>query len=157
MPQWDFLHFLRENGKRFASLKVLMMLIATDLIWSGANVAGVKANTPDGPVDIRADLTIGCDGRHSMVRERADLAVEEIGAPIDVLWFRAASRPMRNESVFARIDTGKMMVTFDRGDYWQLRLCHRQGTIRGGQGGRARRLRDNIVGMAPILKSGMAM
>ena len=73
MPQWDFLNFLRESGKRFASLKVMMNADATDLIWSGDTVAGVKVNTPDGPVEIRADLTIGCDGRHSVVRERANL------------------------------------------------------------------------------------
>ena len=89
MPQWDFLNFLRESGKRFSSLKVMMNADATDLIWSGDTVAGVKATTPEGPVEIRADLTIGCDGRHSTVRERARLEVEEIGAPMDVLWFRA--------------------------------------------------------------------
>src|ERR1700722_20019353 len=83
MPQWDFLNFLRESGKRFASLKVMMNADATDLIWSGDTVAGVKVNTPDGPVEIRADLTIGCDGRHSVVRERANLEREEIGAPMD--------------------------------------------------------------------------
>ena len=76
MPQWDFLNFLRESGKRFASLKVMMNADATDLIWSGDRVTGVMANTPEGPVDIGADLTIGCDGRHSIVRERANLEVE---------------------------------------------------------------------------------
>src|SRR5882757_9066702 len=100
MPQWDFLNFLRQSGKRYPSLKVMMNADATDLIWSGDTVAGVKAKTPDGPVDIRADLTIGCDGRHSMVRERANLAVEEIGAPMDVLWFRAGKSANENDSVF---------------------------------------------------------
>src|SRR3954462_7700241 len=71
MPQWDFLNFLRESGKRFGSLEVMMSANATDLIRSGDAVAGVKADTPGGPVEIRAALTIGCDGRHSMVREKA--------------------------------------------------------------------------------------
>ena len=92
MPQWDFLNFLRESGKRFASLKVMMDADATDLIRSGDAVVGVRADTPEGPVEIRADLTIGCDGRHSIVRQRANLEVEEIGAPMDVLWFRAGRR-----------------------------------------------------------------
>src|SRR5438128_373404 len=89
MPQWDFLNFLREQGRRFGSLKVMMSANATDLIWSGDRVAGVRAGTPEGEIEIRADLTVACDGRHSTVREKAGLEIEEIGAPIDVLWFRA--------------------------------------------------------------------
>src|SRR5580693_2351553 len=119
MPQWDFLNFLRENGKKFSSLKVMMNAEATDLIWSGDTVAGVKATTPDGPVEIHADLTIGCDGRHSVVRERAKLELIELGAPMDVLWFRAGKREGETENLFARVEAGKMMVIFDRGDYWQ--------------------------------------
>src|ERR1700710_1587959 len=87
MPQWDFLNFLRESGKRYPSLKVMMNSDAPDLIWSGDTVAGVKADTPEGPLEIRADLTIGCDGRHSVVRDKARLEVIELGAPMDVLWF----------------------------------------------------------------------
>src|ERR1700759_1728741 len=97
MPQWDFLNFLRESGKRFPSLQVMMNANATDLIKSGDTVVGVNADTPDGPVEIRAGLTIGCDGRHSLVRERARLDVEEIGAPMDVLWFRAGRRAEENQ------------------------------------------------------------
>src|ERR1700730_9784560 len=85
MPQWDFLNFLRGSGKRFASLKVMMNTEATDLIHDGNRIAGVKVKTPDGVVDIEADLTVACDGRHSLVRERAGLPIEEIGAPMDVL------------------------------------------------------------------------
>ncbi|MEP6840489.1 MAG: FAD-dependent monooxygenase, partial [Bradyrhizobium sp.] len=92
MPQWDFLNFLRESGQRFASLKVMMSAEAVDLIRDGDRIAGVRAQTPEGIVDIEADLTVACDGRHSLVRERASLAVEEIGAPMDVLWFRAGKR-----------------------------------------------------------------
>src|SRR3984893_2355516 len=156
MPQWDFLNFLCESGKRYPSLKVMMNADATDLIWSGDTVTGVKARTPDGLVDIRADLTIGCDGRHSMVRERANLAVEEIGAPMDVLWFRAGKSANENESVFARIDTGKMMVTFDRGDYWQCAYVIAKGQYETMRAAGLDAFRDNIVSMAPILKSGMA-
>src|ERR1700735_3019768 len=92
MPQWDFLNFLRESGKRFASLRVMMDADATDLIRSGDAGVGVTGNTPGGPVEIPADLTIACDGRHSIVRQRANLEVEEIGAPMDVLWFRVGQR-----------------------------------------------------------------
>jgi len=156
MPQWDFLNFLRESGGRFPSLRVMMSADATDLIRSGDRVAGVKANTHEGSVEIRADLTIGCDGRHSMVRQRAGLEVKEIGAPMDVLWFRAGKRGDENESVFARLVPGKMMVTFDRGDYWQCAYVIAKGEYEAVRARGLDAFRDAIVGMAPILKSGMA-
>src|SRR5207253_7122563 len=93
MPQWDFLNFLREAGRRFPSLKVMMSSEAIDLIGNGDGVNGVRVTTPEGTIDIEADLTVACDGRHSLMRERAGLAVEEIGAPMDVLWFRAGKGP----------------------------------------------------------------
>jgi 2-polyprenyl-6-methoxyphenol hydroxylase-like FAD-dependent oxidoreductase len=156
MPQWDFLNFLREHGKRFASLKVMMNADATDLVWSGDRVVGVTANTPQGPVEIRADLTIGCDGRHSVVRQCADLEVEEIGAPMDVLWFRAGRHANEDESLFARVDTGKMMVTFDRGDYWQCAYVIAKGQYDAVKARGLDAFRDDVIGMAPILKSGMS-
>jgi 2-polyprenyl-6-methoxyphenol hydroxylase-like FAD-dependent oxidoreductase len=156
MPQWDFLNFLRESGKRFASLKVMMNADAIDLIRSGDSVVGVVADTPDGPLEIRADLTIGCDGRHSIVRQRANLEVEEIGAPMDVLWFRAGKRAGENESLFARVDTGKMMVTFDRGDYWQCAYVIAKGQYDAVKARGLDAFRDDVVSMAPILKSGIS-
>jgi 2-polyprenyl-6-methoxyphenol hydroxylase-like FAD-dependent oxidoreductase len=155
MPQWDFLNFLRESGKRFPALKVMMNAEAADLVWSGETIAGVKADTPEGPVQIRADLTIGCDGRHSMVREKAGLEVEEIGAPMDVLWFRAGKRGDQSESVFARVETGKMMVTFDRGDYWQCAYVIAKGQYDAVKVRGLDALREEIVRLAPILKSGI--
>jgi 2-polyprenyl-6-methoxyphenol hydroxylase-like FAD-dependent oxidoreductase len=156
MPQWDFLNFLRENGKRFTSLKVMMKADATDLVWSGDRVVGVKADTPEGPVEIRADLTIGCDGRHSIVRQSARLEVEDIGAPMDVLWFRAGRRANENESLFARVDAGKMMVTFDRGDYWQCAYVIAKGQHDAVKARGLDAFRNDVVSMAPILKSGIS-
>jgi 2-polyprenyl-6-methoxyphenol hydroxylase-like FAD-dependent oxidoreductase len=156
MPQWDFLNFLRESGKRFPSLKVLMSAEATDLIRRGDIVAGVRANTADGPVDIEADLTIGCDGRHSIVRERAGLDVEEIGAPMDVLWFRVGRRPDETENLFARVEHGKMMVTFDRGDYWQCAYVIAKGQYEAVKARGLPALLDDVLHLAPILKAGIA-
>src|SRR5664279_154272 len=156
MPQWDFLNYLRESGQQFPVLKIMMNAEVTDLIGAPDAVAGVMADTPEGPVEIRADLTIGCDGRHSIVRQRAGLAVEEIGAPMDVLWFRVGKRADETESVFARVETGKMMVTFDRGDYWQCAYVIAKGQ---NDAVRARGLdafRGDVSDMAPILKSGVA-
>jgi 2-polyprenyl-6-methoxyphenol hydroxylase-like FAD-dependent oxidoreductase len=156
MPQWDFLNFLRESGKKFTSLKVMMNTEATDLIKDGARIAGVRANTPEGMIDIEADLTVACDGRHSLVRERAGLAIEEIGAPMDVLWFRAGKRANETESVFARVDPGSMMVTFDRGDYWQCAYVIAKGQYDAVRARGLPALLDDVARMAPILKSGLS-
>jgi 2-polyprenyl-6-methoxyphenol hydroxylase-like FAD-dependent oxidoreductase len=156
MPQWDFLNFLREAGKRFASLKVMMSTEAVDLIRDGGRIAGVRAKTPQGMIDILADLTIACDGRHSTLRECAGLQVEEIGAPMDVLWFRAGKGPNDTEKIFARVDPGKMMVTFDRGDYWQCAYVIPKGGYEAVKARGLPALLDDIVRMAPVLKSGIA-
>jgi len=156
MPQWDFLNFLRESGKRFPSLQVLMSAEATDLIRLGDAVAGVRVKTPDGPIEIEADLTIGCDGRHSIVREHAGLDVEEIGAPMDVLWFRVGRRRDETENLFARIDHGKMMVTFDRGDYWQCAYVIAKGQYEAVKARGLPALLDDVLRLAPILKAGIA-
>jgi 2-polyprenyl-6-methoxyphenol hydroxylase-like FAD-dependent oxidoreductase len=156
MPQWDFLNFLREAGKRFASLDVLMNTEAVDLIRRGDTIIGVRARTPDGVIDIEADLTIACDGRHSTVRERAGLNVEEIGAPMDVLWFRAGRKADETENLFARIEPGKMMVTFDRGDYWQCAYVIAKGQYDAVKARGLQALLDDVVRMAPVLRQGIA-
>lgn len=156
MPQWDFLNFLREAGERFASLKVMMSTEAVDLIRNGETIAGVRATTPDGMIDIEADLTIACDGRHSTVRKSAGLGVEEVGAPMDVLWFRAGRTPGETENLFARVEPGKMMVTFDRGDYWQCAYVIAKGQYDAVRARGLQALLDDIVRMAPVLKQGIA-
>lgn len=156
MPQWDFLNFLREEGRRFASLKVMMSTEAVDLIRRGDTIAGVRATTPDGTIDIEADLTIACDGRHSTLRERAGLEVEEIGAPMDVLWFRAGRKAGETENLFARIEPGKMMITFDRGDYWQCAYVIAKGQHDAVKARGLQALLDDVVRMAPVLRSGIA-
>src|SRR5262249_6138076 len=112
--------------------------------------------TPDGPIEIRAGLTIACDGRHSAMRQQAKLEVDEIGAPMDVLWFRAGRRANETENLFARIQSGKMLVTFDRGDYWQC-AC---GIAKNGfDAVKARGLdafRNDVIAMAPVLSEGMS-
>jgi 2-polyprenyl-6-methoxyphenol hydroxylase-like FAD-dependent oxidoreductase len=156
MPQWDFLNFLRESGKRFSSLKVMMSSEATDLIREGDRVTGVSAKTPDGAIDILADLTIACDGRHSTLRERSGLELEEIGAPMDVLWLRAGRRPDETENVFARVEPGKMMVTFNRGDYWQCAYVIAKGQYDAVKARGLPALLDEVARLAPILKPGLA-
>ena len=129
MPQWDFLNFLAERAKRYPSFHLLMEADATDLILERDRVIGLRAKTPDGDIEIHAALVVGCDGRHSTVRERAGLAVEDIGAPIDVLWFRLSRKDSDTEETGGHIEAGKMMVMLNRGDYWQCAYVIPKGGI----------------------------
>jgi 2-polyprenyl-6-methoxyphenol hydroxylase-like FAD-dependent oxidoreductase len=119
MPQWDFLDFLARHGKAYRQFVLKMRAEVTDLIVREGVVTGLLANTPDGPLEIHAQLTIGADGRHSTVRTRAGLQVEDIGAPMDVLWMRLSRKPDDPFETFGRIDNGHLMVMLERGDYWQ--------------------------------------
>jgi 2-polyprenyl-6-methoxyphenol hydroxylase-like FAD-dependent oxidoreductase len=119
MPQWDFLNFLAEQGRKFSKLKVMMSAEVTGLTESGGKVVGVTATTADGPLEVRAELTVGCDGRTSTVRSQSGLVVEDLGSPIDVLWFRLSKKAHDPGQVLGRIARGKMIVTIDRNEYWQ--------------------------------------
>jgi 2-polyprenyl-6-methoxyphenol hydroxylase-like FAD-dependent oxidoreductase len=119
MPQWDFLNFLAKEGARYSGFHLRMQAEVTDLLHEGDRVVGLRATTPDGPLDVRAILTVGADGRHSIVRSLAGLSVEEFGAPMDVLWFRLSRRPGDPEDPMGRFDTSRIFVMLNRGEYWQ--------------------------------------
>jgi 2-polyprenyl-6-methoxyphenol hydroxylase-like FAD-dependent oxidoreductase len=127
MPQWDFLNFLGEQGKRYPGFNLLMETDATDLIVEGDRVVGLRADSPDGPTEIRADLVVGADGRHSTVRERAGFVAESLGAPMDVLWMRLSRRPDDPAQTGGFVNYGHMMVALNRGDYWQCAFVIRKG------------------------------
>jgi 2-polyprenyl-6-methoxyphenol hydroxylase-like FAD-dependent oxidoreductase len=127
MPQWDFLNFLAEQGRRYPGFDLHMETEATDLIVEGDRVVGLRAASPGGPVDIRADLMIGADGRHSTVRESAGLTVTNLGAPMDVLWMRLSRHPHDPEQTGGFVNYGQMFVTLNRGDYWQCAFVIRKG------------------------------
>jgi 2-polyprenyl-6-methoxyphenol hydroxylase-like FAD-dependent oxidoreductase len=119
MPQWDFLDFLSQHGSRYPSLQVMMSTEVTTLISQAGRVVGVQAQAPDGPWEVQADLVVGCDGRSSTVRAASGLKVHDLGSPIDVLWFRMSKQPSDPDEVLGHLEVDKMMVTIDRGDYWQ--------------------------------------
>jgi 2-polyprenyl-6-methoxyphenol hydroxylase-like FAD-dependent oxidoreductase len=128
MPQWDFLDFLAEKAKALPNFRLMMETEATDLLREGARVTGVVARTNDGECRIAAHLTIGADGRHSVLRERSGLQVMDLGAPIDVLWMRLKHRPGdENNAVLGHIEAGQVLVMLYRGDYWQCALVIRKG------------------------------
>ena len=152
MPQWDFLNFLAGHGKRYPSFDLHMRTEATDLIEEGGRVVGLRATTPDGGLDIRADLVVGCDGRHSTVRERAALAVDDIGAPIDVLWFRMPRRDDDSAETFGHLEAGRMMVMLNRGDYWQCAYVIPKGGIDRVKEKGLPAFRESVVEMSPFLR-----
>lgn len=155
MPQWDFLNFLREKGRRYPNLKLMMGTEAKGLVQDGDTVVGVHAEDSGGAFEIMADLTVACDGRHSIIRASAGLEVEEMGAPMDVLWFRAG-KSTETESILARIEAGKMMVTLDRGTYWQCAYIIPKGQHEAVKARGLESFRSDVVSLAPILKSGIA-
>ncbi|HWW19295.1 MAG TPA: FAD-dependent oxidoreductase [Steroidobacteraceae bacterium] len=131
MPQWDFLNFLASKAQRYPTLHVAMSCQATSLIEDPAtgDVIGVNATGSAGPLQIRADLVVGCDGRSSTVRACAGLPVEILGSPIDVLWFRLSKKQTDRVDILGHLGHSRMLVTIDRGDYWQCATVIAKGGI----------------------------
>jgi 2-polyprenyl-6-methoxyphenol hydroxylase-like FAD-dependent oxidoreductase len=119
MPQWDFLNFLSGHAKRFPRFQLHMETEVIDLLIENERVVGVRARTPRGELEARADLVIGADGRHSIVQRRAGLERREFGVPIDVLWMRISKKQGDPEQSFGFFQQGKLLVLLDRSDYWQ--------------------------------------
>jgi 2-polyprenyl-6-methoxyphenol hydroxylase-like FAD-dependent oxidoreductase len=156
MPQWDFLNFLTEHGKRYPSFHLHMQAEATDLIEENGRVAGVRAKTSDGELEVRADLTVGADGRHSIVRQRASLELTILGAPMDILWMRVLRKPSDPGQSLGRIDSGRMLAMLNRDDYWQLAYVIPKGTAQELRAKGIELFREQIVGLAPFLKDRIA-
>jgi len=156
MPQWDFLNFLAEHAKRYPVFHLEMEAEATELLFAGDAVCGVRATVPGDTLEIRAPLVIGCDGRHSIVRERARLEVVTLGAPMDVLWFRLSRRRDDPSEVLGRFDFGRIMVLIDRGDYWQCGYVIRKGTFEIMQQRGIQELRNDIAELEPFLRERVA-
>jgi 2-polyprenyl-6-methoxyphenol hydroxylase-like FAD-dependent oxidoreductase len=151
MPQWDFLDFLARQGRRYPKFHLRMQTEAVDLISEGDGIVGLRAKSPDGEIDIRADLVVGCDGRHSTVRERAGLKVDDVGAPIDVLWFRLSRKNSDTEDTGGHIEAGRMMVTLYRGDYWQCAYVIPKGGIEAVKREGLAAFRERVAEIEPWL------
>jgi len=120
MPQWDFLNFLAAEAAHCPTFTLRMGWEATGLIEGGGAIVGVRANTPGGSVEIPADLTVGCDGRHAISREAAQLPLVDDGVPIDILWFRIARRTSDPENALGYVNYGRFVILINRSDYFQV-------------------------------------
>jgi 2-polyprenyl-6-methoxyphenol hydroxylase-like FAD-dependent oxidoreductase len=156
MPQWDFLNFLAEHGRRYKIFDLHMQTEATDLIEEGGRIVGLRAKAPDGVLTIRADLVVGCDGRHSTVREKAGLKSDDYGAPMDVLWFRMSRKDTDSADTFGHVEAGKMMIMLERGDYWQCAYVIPKGGIDRIKSEGLEAFRKRVLEMSPFLSDRVA-
>jgi 2-polyprenyl-6-methoxyphenol hydroxylase-like FAD-dependent oxidoreductase len=149
IPQWDFLDFLADHASLYPGFRLMMKTEVTDLIEESGRVAGVRATTPDGLTDIRADLVVGADGRNSIIRDKAGLPVKDFGAPMDVLWFRISRKPGDPEQSMGRFDVGRIFVSLNRGDYWQCGFVIPKGRFEEVRRHGLEAFRDNVAQLAP--------
>lgn len=152
MPQWDFLNFLVEQGKRYPTFHVHMKSEAVDLIEGNGQIAGVRAKTADGPIEISARLTIGADGRRSIVRQRAGLEVLDLGAPMDVLWMRVSRRPGDPAQSLGHAQAGRIFIMIDREDYWQCAFVIPKGAADDIRGRGIEKFREEVTTLAPFFR-----
>jgi 2-polyprenyl-6-methoxyphenol hydroxylase-like FAD-dependent oxidoreductase len=154
MPQWDFLNFMADKAKRYPSFRLEMNTEATGLLWEGDRITGVTAQARGGPVEIRADLTVACDGRWSIVREQAGLPVTEFPMPIDVLWFRLPRAESAAETL-GYFGEGQIVIAIKRGEYWQCGTIIDKGGFELMKAEGLPAFRSKIATAAPFLTTGL--
>ena len=151
MPQWEFLNFLAENGRGLPSFHLYMSTEATGLLRDGDRIAGVAASGHDGALNIRAELVVACDGRHSKLRDAAVLRVIDFGAPMDVLWLRISKQPSDPDQTFGHVDAGRFFIMLDRNDYWQCAFVIPKGGIDRVHARGLEAFRAEIRALSPFL------
>jgi 2-polyprenyl-6-methoxyphenol hydroxylase-like FAD-dependent oxidoreductase len=127
MPQWELLNFLAAQAGRYPTFRLITEAAVGELVVDDGRIAGVRAITPQGAIEVRADLVVAADGRTSAVRALAGLESEDLGAPMDVLWMRIARRPEDDGDTLGRVGAGHLFVRIDRGDYWQCAMIIPKG------------------------------
>jgi 2-polyprenyl-6-methoxyphenol hydroxylase-like FAD-dependent oxidoreductase len=151
IPQWDFLDFLADQAKPYPGFKLMLLAEVDDLLWDGDRVVGLRAKLPDGTLDVSADLVVAADGRHSKLRALAGLEVEDLGAPMDVLWLRLPRRPGDGSQTLGRIQAGRLFVMLDRGDYWQCAYVIPKGGFEALRAQGIEAFRADLVALNPAL------
>jgi 2-polyprenyl-6-methoxyphenol hydroxylase-like FAD-dependent oxidoreductase len=152
MPQWDFLDFLAEQGRRHRTFCLMTRCEVTGLVEEDGRIVGVRAKTPEGNLTVRADLVIGADGRRSIVREQAGLEIDDLGAPMDVLWLRLSRRPDDPGQTLGHIEAGRVFVMLNREDYWQCAFVIAKGGFEEIRRRGLPAFRQEIAHLAPCLR-----
>ena len=156
MPQWDFLNFLSTRAKEFPSFQLLMQHEVVDLTFDQQRVTGVRAKTPRGELEIRADLIVGADGRHSIIQACAGLERQDFGVPIDVIWMRISKKQDDPQQSFGFFHYGKLLVLLDRGDYWQCGFVIPKGGFDDIKARGLQQLQNDIVSFVGFLRDRVA-
>ncbi|HSZ19661.1 MAG TPA: FAD-dependent oxidoreductase [Candidatus Acidoferrum sp.] len=151
MPQWDFLNFIAEKGKAFSRFHLKMNAEVIDIVEENGLITGVRAKTRDGEIEIRADLIVGADGRRSTLRERAELQVINLGAPMDVMWLRLSKLPGDPRQTFGHVEAGKIFVMLDREQYWQCAYVIPKGSAGEVRERGLAAFRQEIAQLSPFL------
>ena len=146
MPQWDFLDFLRDEAASYPGFSLRMEAPVADFLREGERITGVRLQ--DGK-ELRAPLTIAADGRSSLAREL--LPLEDLGAPMDVFWFRIAKRTEETGGLRGNVERGRLLVMIDRGDYWQCAFLIPKGMAEEFQARGIEAIRDEVAKAAPGL------
>lgn len=150
MPQWDFLDFLADRGSEYPHFNLRMRAEATDLVFDGDKVAGVKVVTPKGEQIVRAGLVVAADGRTSAMRAASGLRSESFGAPMDVLWFRLPRHPSDTDDTQGRFDAGRIFIMLNRGDYWQCAYVIAKGGDAEVRGRGLEAFRTSVGALVPF-------
>jgi 2-polyprenyl-6-methoxyphenol hydroxylase-like FAD-dependent oxidoreductase len=148
MPQWEFLDFLADEAKHYPGFSLRMEAEAVDLLIENRRVAGVRLS--DGE-EIRARLVLAADGRGSVLRDRAGLPRKDLGAPIDVLWFRLPKQPTPTNETGGTFGAGTLVVEIDRGDYWQCAYVVPKGAAEEIRTAGIAAFRSDVAKAAPEL------
>jgi 2-polyprenyl-6-methoxyphenol hydroxylase-like FAD-dependent oxidoreductase len=156
MPQWDFLDFLAARASRYPSFHLWMRAEAVGLVEESGRVVGVEVMTAEGKREVRADLVVGADGRHSTVRQRAGLDVRELGAPMDVLWFRLSRRADDPANVMGIFGSGRIFVMINRDSYWQCGYVIAKGTIEEIRRRGIEAFRESVARIVPFARDRVA-
>ena len=151
MPQWDFLNFIAEQAARYRAFHLRVNAEVIALLEDGGRITGLRAKTPQGMLEVRTDLVVGADGRHSVVREKAALKSIDFGAPMDALWMRISKKPGDSGESLGFFDRGKIVVLLDRGDYWQCALVIPKGAFERLREGGLEAFREGIAQVVPFL------
>jgi len=149
MPQWDFLDFLSTEAKRYPTFQLIMQAEVTELIKEEGMVKGLRAKTPQGDLEVRSSLVVGADGRHSVVRQAAGLVIEDLGAPIDVLWMRLSKKPDDVKQALGNFNAGAIFIMLNRDTYWQCGLVIPKGGFQEFRHGPIELLHQAILKVAP--------
>lgn len=149
MPQWEFLDFLAAEARRYPTFNLFMESEVTELLEENGEVYAVSARTPEGELIVEAPLTVGCDGRHSRVRDLAGLLPESYGAPMDVLWLRLSKHANDPAHLLFRVLPGRLFIQIDRGDYWQCAFAIPKGSFDDLRQDDIAGFRSELVRLAP--------